>query len=124
MNTQITEDYCSFEVAKLLKEKGFDEPTCGFYYDNYTEELIVASPSNHNRSINAIAAPSQAQAMKWLREEKEIAIEILMNGVGEWYCDLYNTKTLNHYTEMDYVKLYEEACEAAIKYCLENLMNK
>lgn len=21
---QITEDYCSFEIAKLLKEKGFD----------------------------------------------------------------------------------------------------
>ena len=122
MNTYITEDYVSFEVAKLLKEKGFGELTCGFYYDNYTEELIVSSPSNHNGSINSIAAPSQAQAMKWLREEKEIAIEILMNGVGEWYCDLYNTKTLNHYTEMDYVKSYEEACEAAIKYCLTNLI--
>ena len=25
MNIQITEDYISFEVAKLLKEKGFNE---------------------------------------------------------------------------------------------------
>ena len=29
----ITEDYVSFETAKLLKEKGFDEP-CQYFYDN------------------------------------------------------------------------------------------
>ena len=31
---EIREAYCSFEVAKLLKEKGFNEPIrC--WYDNY-----------------------------------------------------------------------------------------
>ena len=29
----ITEDYCSYEVAKLLKEKGFNEP-CRAYWDD------------------------------------------------------------------------------------------
>ena len=29
----ITEDFVSFEVAKLLKEKGFDYPTLHYYYD-------------------------------------------------------------------------------------------
>ena len=28
----ITEDYVSFETAKLLREKGFDEPTTKSYY--------------------------------------------------------------------------------------------
>ena len=29
----ITEDYISFEVAKILKEKGFDERCSGFYQE-------------------------------------------------------------------------------------------
>ena len=35
----ITEDYVSLEVAKLLKEKGFDEP-CDFVYDGDKLEWI------------------------------------------------------------------------------------
>lgn len=34
----ITEDYCSYEVAKLLKEKGFDEP-CKVWYSEYTSQF-------------------------------------------------------------------------------------
>ena len=34
----ITEDYVSFETAKLLKEKGFDEPTTGTYYKDGTSD--------------------------------------------------------------------------------------
>ena len=30
----ITEDYVSYEVAKLLKEKGFDEPCYTCYIDD------------------------------------------------------------------------------------------
>ena len=31
MNKQITEDYCSYETSKLLKEKGFDGECQGYY---------------------------------------------------------------------------------------------
>ena len=34
----ITEDYCSYEVSKLLKEKGFNEPIWTRYEDN--DEVI------------------------------------------------------------------------------------
>ena len=33
----ITEDYVSFEVAKLLREKGFNEE-CEYFYDEYKDE--------------------------------------------------------------------------------------
>jgi hypothetical protein len=35
----ITEDYVSFEVAKLLKEKGFNEP-CIATYNLVTENIV------------------------------------------------------------------------------------
>lgn len=35
----ITEDYVSFEVAKLLKEKGFDEPLKRFYNSEGKKEF-------------------------------------------------------------------------------------
>ena len=31
MDKTITEDFVSFEIAKLLKEKGFDEPCRSLY---------------------------------------------------------------------------------------------
>lgn len=37
--TAITEDYCSFEVAKLLKEKGFDE-ACRAVYEEEVLRII------------------------------------------------------------------------------------
>ena len=35
----ITEDYCSFEVAKLLKENGFDVPCNHYYFNKKLEEV-------------------------------------------------------------------------------------
>lgn len=34
LNNNIEEDYCSFEVCKLLKEKGFTQPTLCFYFED------------------------------------------------------------------------------------------
>lgn len=39
----ITEDYVSFETAKLLKEKGFDEPTTKSYYTEGFENPMIFS---------------------------------------------------------------------------------
>ena len=37
----ITEDYVSFETAKLLKEKGFDE-TCRAFWKNWYSKISIA----------------------------------------------------------------------------------
>ena len=119
----ITEDYVSFEVAKLLKEKGFDE-ACPTAYS-----LVSKTHKVEQRSISEwgkmgqVKRPTLQMAMKWLREIHNITIEPHYLYRKEWYAivssenplgiGVYTTNTFN---------TYEEACEAAIKYCLENLI--
>ena len=121
----ITEDYCSFEVANLLKEKGFDEP-CHHYYSN---RALKFDPSlagkNSYQSEDVCSAPTLQMAMKWFRT-KHIIIVVQPEyfsadgtcsswGVDIWADDNYEK------LQGDYPK-YEEACEAALKYSLENLI--
>ena len=113
--TMITEDYVSFESAKLLKEKGFDEE-CQQYYGDYK-----------------YPCPTLQMAMKWLREEKKMGIEINTNfdldDDSKWhyeygFCIFQLSGSFEKCAECDYdgYKTYEEACEAAIQYCLKNLI--
>lgn len=110
----ITEDYVSFEVAKLLKEKGFDEE-CQKYYGDYK-----------------YPCPTLQMATKWLRENFNMNPVPYATSIG-WYFEVFDL------TQMDITGcalLYqvgipskektfetcEEACEAGIRYCLENLI--
>ena len=129
----ITEDYVSFETAKLLKEKGFDA-VCKTAYETITDghEVVPCSPSSWGKS-NEVKRPTLQMAMKWLRETHNIHITGVPNGIGEnvfymgiykkyyygWACisDCLDEK----YKEAEF-HTPEEACEAAIKYCLENLI--
>lgn len=121
----ITEDYVSFEVAKLLKEKGFDEDCYTFYeYDSkelYREERI---PCCNSRSDD-YAAPTLQMAMKWLREVHNIFIEVYKAKVGYicWIVDIPSNDGIkdlendeNNYTT------YEDAIEVALKYVLKKLI--
>ena len=120
----INEDYVSFEVAKLLKEKGFDSPCMGRYSVRSKEFHLDCTKMCNNGGLFECAAPSQAMAMKWLRETHSIAIESMLLSHG-WFCQI--EKILEDFCkeyidETDSYKTYEEAVEAAIKYCLENLI--
>lgn len=64
-------------------------------------------------------------AMKWLREVHDCPIEILWHWDGdsqcsEWY--FWHHMELKPLPQIQYYDTYEEACEAAVKYCLENLI--
>ena len=110
----IQEDYCSFEVAKLLKEKGFDYK--GFDYIDFEGEVIRQD------------RPTHQMAMKWLREIHKLHITIL------WDCGAcigknsfcYHIDRIDNYEDKGYNKIgfdsNEEAVEAALKYSLENLI--
>ena len=104
----ITEDFVSVEVAKLLKEKGFDEMVISFY-----------PPGDVQR-------PTHQMAMKWLREVHNINImpESVWDG-KKWEYQLFIVTPQNadspYYEHIPY-KSYEECVEAGIKYCLENLI--
>lgn len=124
----ITEDYVSFETAKLLKEKGFDENTPVNYFvgDDKPRGCVVGEMIYHKRleeDTHLIAAPTRQMAMKWLRETKDIQVVIgILNTIKKtWTFALF--RDFDGLTQKFYsFKTYEEACEAAIKYCLENLI--
>ena len=81
---QITEDYVSFEVAKLLKEKGFDE-RCGTAYTTAEGYPIRVMGSTYSLVKNSdydefhYSMPSQSLALKWLREVHNWYIDIRFN---------------------------------------------
>ena len=126
----ITEDYVSFEVAKRLKEKGFKGQGEHFYEDNkitnYINYWFRITPEQR---YEAIEAPTLQMAMKWLREKHNLVIQIelidfLEHGEVWFYC-ITERKTIKLLTDRDEdftEHSYEEAVEAAIKYCLENLI--
>ena len=126
----ITEDYVSFEVAKLLKEKGFDEGCDKFYPINGGEvEELTLDELNYHRS-EFIKAPTHQMSMKWLREVHKIVIVIDAYHADHWegYIDCFEISIYSHAStmivpnEIAHHTDYEEAVEAALKYSLENLI--
>lgn len=126
----IKETYCSYEVAKLLKEKGFHEPCIATYNSttkNFQVEEIYEDWTIHWKGY--ISAPTQQMAMAWLREEKNIFIVIephTYDYVNEknksCVCSLWVGDNYYEYIESKDYPSYEEAVETALKYCLENLI--
>ena len=111
----ITEDYVSFETAKLLKEKGMDI-SC---FNHYVQK------NNNDGTSEAVTVCTLQMAMKWLREVHNIFIEISvsidLNGNYHYHYFILDKEckyVRKEYTDWD----YEEAAEEAIKYCLENLI--
>ena len=124
----ITEDYVSFETAKLLKEKGYCNESIVFYKEN--GELIHYNVPLNNKGISDTLgvfyeAPTLQMAMKWLREVHNIAIVLTPSMFwGKYNVTIYkrNNEYPFGFNEDSLISSYEEASEAAIKYCLENLI--
>ena len=122
----ITEDYVSFEIAKLLKKKGFKELT-------YACFTIDGDDLYGYRAIgNDVMRPTLQMAMKWLREVHKLHISVEM-GFDVDYSQYFfyvpsvcrfSNKSGEYQTPFGEKEFdtYEEAAEAAIKYCLENLI--
>ena len=121
----ITEDYVSFEVAKLLKEKGFDTSKIDGYFQfvYYSDGKIDFY--DDDKPLFVCKAVTLQMAMKWLREIHNIFISITYENDGVFTANLkaplkgvdcmVDNKHNCWFT-------YEEAAEASIKYCLENLI--
>lgn len=63
----ITEDYVSFEVAKLLKEMGFDGDTSCYYTPDNKKRWVYQHYQDFDKK-DRIECPTFQMAMKWLRE--------------------------------------------------------
>ena len=125
----ITEDYVSLETAKLLKEKGFDENCDRSYVGDDAEELSWSRGANNSyykefyKDISLYSAPRISFVMKWLREVHDMYIKVspYINDSYNFYCDVYTKGSEswdNQNVELGDFPTYEQAAEAAIKYCL------
>ena len=127
----LTEDYCSFELSKLLKEKGFDGECIGCYWDSKKTFDINYEPlsySDGDLRDEVILAPTHQMAMKWLREEHNIIIVIEPHSYNHmeektssyefsiWCGDNYEHPLTTNYPT------YKETVDAALKHSLENLI--
>lgn len=125
---EITEAYVSFETAKLLKEKGFDCETDKYYSPEGRE--LTCLDDRDAEELGYVKRPTLQLACKWLREVHNLCIEPYRTACGY----LYTISTIPYGTNLysDHYKgndedsgqwtTYEKAVEAAIKYCLENLI--
>lgn len=127
----ITEDYVSFEVAKLLKEKGFEGDINAYYHiwDNGNRVCSVREFTHSEAPYLYIPAPTHQMALKWLREVYHIFIFIdyvIPTKLSfEYTYEIYNMingRSMAVSAFRDDYETYEEAVEAAIKYCLTNLI--
>lgn len=125
----IKEAYVSFEVAKLLKEKGFNEYCLKNYWSSDKElhdwkwELSYNRNSDGNSNTKDCSAPTQAMAVAWLREKYGISIEISALNQYQWVYAIYRLlkdSVAEVWNDGTYVS-HEDATDDALKYCLENL---
>ena len=85
----MNEDYVSYEVAKLLKENGFDWYCRALYAPN-SEVLSHSLGVSNTYDVDVYAAPTLYMAQKWLRVEKDIHIMIDACASG-YYAVLWKT---------------------------------
>lgn len=135
-------DFVNFELAKKLKEKGFD---CKYPFAMYDEDgdfypLFTSCDEDEDSNCifgkrmyygyddfvgdkDAVIAPTISQVLKWLREEKKLFIEISCN-----YTDYFPTVRLLDSRQTDYIRgdviysTYEQAALAGIEYTINNLI--
>lgn len=105
----ITEQYVTFETARLLKKAGF-EAECSFIIDDDGRKLY---------------RPTQQLAARWLREVHRIAI-ILTPMTDGWMYDLYDFKKYQYIilSKDAGIVTYETAFEEALQETLRLIIKK
>lgn len=80
----MTEEFVTLETAKLLKEKGFNE-YCKNVIDINNILRVTLYRTNSNLPKQCFSLPAQSLAQRWLRETKNLRVEIYRSAVGYGY---------------------------------------
>ena len=126
MNTPVR-----FEIAKLLKEKGFDLP-CNNYTsqrdgDYFSNEKQVISYKNYNEITSTYSRPTIAEVIMWLYEKHGIWVSIILNEFSEpkdlqWMYSIIFTEDCTYSHSPEAYSLPTEAYSQAIEYTLKNFI--
>ena len=138
---QLTEDYCSYEVANLLEGKGFPFESIDYPFvinkSGLIEEASFALGNAQMCDGTEILTCTHQMAMKWLREQRGLFISIDFVSYKKAFEDIecladyqityefgvfeiYRQTTMktDHAVYFD----YKEAVEAALAFCLTELI--
>lgn len=133
---QTTEDYVSYEIAKLLKEKKFGLKCNTAYLEfedgrvelRYEDKALYQEQTKVRYCVPALLAPSLYNVMKWLREVHKINIVIDVasnddNIYSLWKFDIWNGNySIIWGDKQEKFNSYEQAVEASLLYVLKNLI--
>jgi hypothetical protein len=106
-----------FELAKLLKEKGFDKRSEPYRYNKFGETTL----------LEGINAPTIAEVVMWLYEKHGIWIDVSLNQFSkpndlQWMYSIVFTKDCTYSYSPKSYDSPTEAYDAAIEYVLNNLL--
>ena len=122
----ITEQYVTFETARLLKEAGFREKT-KTHYSNSGEVWEAAMPADYNDDFNCNTSnrPTQAFAARWLREVHHIFI-MLSPVIKGWIYDIFDLKKHQYIlcNEESFSEQYEESFETTLQETLRLIIKQ
>ena len=136
-----------FEIAKLLKEKEYNEPCYDYYVTEFNGQFIKHNGelrknvilddlkeacgekkrTNYKSQPHLIIAPTIAEVVMWLYEKHEIWVEASLNQFSkprylQWMYSIIFIKDCTYSHSPKSYKSPTEAYEAAIEYTLKNLI--
>ncbi len=119
----INNGFVSLEVAKLLKEKGFDEPCECFYISCDSSETLLReyfqNDGNWNEVDNGkVSAPSLYQVNRWLMNTRNMFVDVFREECG-WGYMLVKADKGKEIDGVSGYKDYEEALLAGIHNALK-----
>lgn len=130
---KIIELFSSYELAKILKDKGFNDSCLAWYTGKdkqiYLYDHIVNIPCNFNLASKiSIDAPTYDQIINWLDKKYNILISVCRDDDGYFNCKIKQyqfvlLKDLHGYVELCNLNIsqnkqesLEEVLKEALKY--------
>ena len=113
--------FLPYELALMLKEKGFNEPCLGRYRDKKFQLYSVIKEHCYNSdpiSNKDISAPLYQQVIDWFREKHNIMIEVHWQEGTQNYSFCYGYKAGKWFfpkETLNYYPAYSQAIEEALK---------
>ena len=113
--------YVSLEVARMLKEKGYNEKCITYYQDNCREIYYsFCGERNSDWEERCISAPTKTEVIDWLDRKIKISIGYY-DLSSKWHYDMTPVRTgVKEINNLSF-KTRSEAEDAAIIDALENL---
>lgn len=116
----ITEQYVTFETAKLLKDAGFDE-ICNYDYDNVDGFRWLRTRESIPKGL--VPCPTQSLAARWLREVHHYAVCIWFTKDHEkWFYAYGNMDRIVFDTDYNISEYKYDSYEAALEEGLQEVL--